>query len=209
MTIAEMHTLVDLLIDKANAPWFTPAEKDNFLNLAIQEYTKNKHMLFETDEKVREDLLTLVVSPYTVLATDTINLDTIGNFLFALRLEATITNACGTKTGIPVSPRQHDDFASLQRDPFNKASDDYPVYLQFEIGGARSMKVYSTTTPPDALNLTYLRTPAVVSITVPTNCDLPQHTHEEIVNLAVRKMLMTIDGFENYQFQINEINSQE
>ena len=31
MTIVEMHELCDLLIDKANAPWFNPAEKDKFI----------------------------------------------------------------------------------------------------------------------------------------------------------------------------------
>ena len=207
MTIAEMHTICDLLIDKANAPWFSPSEKDNFINLAINEYTKNKHALFEVDEKVREDLLTLVISPYIVNATDTINLDSILDFLFVLRLEADITNACGIHTGLPVPPRQQDDFSEGERDPFNKSADEYPIYLQFVEGGVRIIKVYSDTLPTQ-LRMTYLRQPVTVSITVPTNCDLPIHTHEEIVNLAVRKMLATIEGFENYQVQLNEINKQ-
>jgi len=37
---------------------------------------------------------------------------------------------------------------------------------------------------------------------------LPVHTHEEIINIAVRKMLFSIDK-ETYQLQINEILNQE
>ena len=37
MTIIEMHKLADLLIDKADAPWFTSEEKDMFINLAIKQ----------------------------------------------------------------------------------------------------------------------------------------------------------------------------
>lgn len=208
MTIAEMHTRADLLIDKANAPWFTPVEKDDFLNQAIEEYVNKKHKAFETDEKVREDLLSLVVSPYVAATTDTIDLDSITDFLFVLRLEADITDNCGTKTKIPVAPRQHDDFSESERDPFNKSSNQYPVYLQFVETGVRVIKVYSDNTP-DELRMTYLRKPAVVNITTPTDCDLPEHTHKDIVNLAVRKMLFTVEGFDNYQVQLNEIENQE
>jgi len=207
MTIAEMHTRIDLLIDKANSEWFTSDEKDEFLNMAIQEYVKNKHRAFETDEKVREDLLTLVISPYEVFTTNIIDLDAIGNFLFALRLEADIDGTCGPLTGVPVPPRQQDDFSESERDPFNKSSDKYPVYLQSDSGGARTVTVYSDTTP-SVLRLTYLRQPATVSITVPTDCDLPIHTHDEICNLAVRKMFANIESFEDYQAQMNEINNQ-
>lgn len=208
MTIAEMHTRLDLLIDKANSVWFNPTEKDEFLNMAIMEYVKNKHRAFETNEKVREDLLTLVISSYDVFTTDTIDLDAIGDFLFALRLEADINATCGPLTGVPVPPRQQDDFSESERDPFNKASDKYPVYLQSDSAGARTITVYSDTLP-DALRLTYLREPAIVSITVPTDCDLPVHTHDEICNLAARKMFGNIEGFESYQAQMNEINNHE
>lgn len=208
MTIAEMHDLCDLLIDKANGVWFSPLEKDRFINLAIDEYVKNKHKLFEVDEKVREDLLSLVISPFIVNATDTINLEVVPNFLFVLRVEADITGTCGALTGLPVSPRQQDDFSESERDPFNKSTDKYPVYLQFVEAGNRIIKAYSDTVPLQ-MRMTYLREPVEVNIVTPTNCDLPEHTHDEIVNLAVRKMMATIEGFQNYQAQLNEIDNQE
>jgi len=208
MTIAEMHILADLLIDKADAEWFNPIEKDRFINLAINEYTKTKYAVFETNEKVREDLLTLVSSPYVVLADNTINLEVVPNFLFALRVEVDIDSDCGFKRGIPVTPMQQDDFSESQRDPFNRATDSYPQYLQFVETGNRIIRVYSDNTP-DEIRLTYLNQPTAVDFGTGTDSNLPAHTHEEIVNLAVRKMLATIESFEDYQVQLNEINNQE
>lgn len=106
MTIAETHTYIDIRLDKANAAWFTPAEKDNFIIQAVNEYVKVKHKLFETNEKVREDLLTLVSEPFVVAASSTIDLDAVPDFLFVLRLEADIDSECGFLTGVPVTPMQ-------------------------------------------------------------------------------------------------------
>jgi len=211
VTIAEMQDLADLLIDKANAPWFSPEEKDRFINLAINEYVKNKHKAFETGEKVREDLLTLVSAPHVVNSTDIVNLEVVAlsDFLFVLRVEADITNSCGTKTGIPVKPAQQDDFAESRKDPFNKPDDGHPVYLQStNVANERIITVYSDTVP-DEIRMVYLKQPVEVDFNTGTDSDLPDHTHEEIVNLAVRKMLGTIEGFENYQVQLNEIDKQE
>ena len=208
MTILEMHDLADLLIDKANAPWFSPAEKDSFINLGINEYVKNKYRAFEIDEKVREDLLTLVSEVFVVNSTDIINLEIVPNFLFALRLEMDVNSDCGLLTGVPITPMQQDDFSESQRDPFNEATDKYPQYLQNVQGGNRTIQVYSNNTPTE-IRMIYLRQPVTVDISVPTDSDLPAHTHEEIVNLTVRKMLATIEGFQNYQLQLNEINKQE
>ena len=46
MNIIEMHTLCDLLIDKADAPWFTAEEKDEFIDLAQIEYLDNNYRFF-------------------------------------------------------------------------------------------------------------------------------------------------------------------
>ena len=53
----------------------------------------------------------------------------------------------------------------------------------------------------------YLKRPEDVNIIIPTDCELPVSTHEEIVNIAVRKMMMTIED-QNYQVQMNEIQQQ-
>ena len=40
------------------------------------------------------------------------------------------------------------------------------------------------------------------------NSELPVFVHEEIVNIAVRKMLQDIQDIEGYQLKVGEINNQ-
>lgn len=202
-----MHTLIDLLLDKADAPWFNPSEKDRYLNLAQIEFVETRYMQFEAIEKRREELLPLVKnSPY--VGVDLINLNTITDFLYVLSIQAYMIDSC-VSTGLriePVHPIQLDDFAGSQGDPFNKTSDNNVGYTQFNNGTNDIIQIHSDTIPSN-INLFYLKRPIDVSITVPTNSELPVSTHEELVNIAVRKMMMTIQD-PNYQVQMNEIQQQ-
>ena len=207
MTIAQMHTLCDLLLDKADSPWFNPTEKDLFLNLAQIEFVETRYMQFESIEKRRAELLPLVTkADYNSLSI--INLDLVVNFLYVLSVRALMTDTCST-SGVrltPVAPIQLDDFAGMQQDPFNKFSDSNVGYTQFNNGTNNIIEIHSETVP-NQIQLAYLKRPIDVSITVPTNSELPDSTHEEIVNIAVRKMMMTVQD-PNYQVQLNEIQQQ-
>ena len=208
MTIAEMHNTIDLLLDKADAPWFNPTEKDDYINLAQIEFVETRYAQFEAIEKRREELLPLV-RKISYSGINIINLTAISEFLYVLSLQAYVNDTC-KPTGVriePVHPIQLDDFAGAERDPFNKTTDDNVGYTQYNDGaGANTLEVHSTTVP-NSIDLFYLKRPVDVSITVPTNCELPVSTHEEIVNIAVRKMMMTIQD-QNYQVQMNEIQQQ-
>jgi hypothetical protein len=214
MTIIEMHDRIDLLMDKADAPWFNSTEKDDWINQATLEFVFNKHAEFEFNEKRREDLLTLVRT-FVNTNTSTIATNTITpEFLFALNLSGDFDdNACGLPLkGEPIRPLQLDDYKSLMRDPFNKPTDENPSYIQRNNGTDNLIEVLSDTTPT-RLELNYLKYPVAVfrDVAVPTNnvdSDLPAHTHDEIVNIAVRKMLANIESA-NYQVQIAETVNQE
>tara|TARA_R110002012_G_scaffold224192_2_gene396208 strand:- start:688 stop:1320 length:633 start_codon:yes stop_codon:yes gene_type:complete len=208
MTIAEMHSTIDLLLDKADAPWFNPTEKDNYLNLAQIEFVETRYTQFEAIEKRREELLPLV-KKVTYTGVNIINLTSISEFLYVLSLQAYITDSCvptGTRIE-PIHPIQLDDFAGAERDPWNKTTDENIGYTQYNDGaGNNTLEVHSTNVP-SSVDMFYLKRPVDVSITVPTNSELPVSTHEEIVNIAVRKMMMTIQD-QNYQVQMNEIQQQ-
>ena len=60
MDIIQMHKLADLLIDKADAPWFTSEEKDMFINLAMKQIVDVNYREFEKNEEARAKLNTLV-----------------------------------------------------------------------------------------------------------------------------------------------------
>lgn len=56
--------------------------------------------------------------------------------------------------------------------------------------------------------LKYLRKPAVVDIGTPTDCDLPEHTHREIVLLAVKILIENIES-PRYQSTSIELTQNE
>lgn len=62
----------------------------------------------------------------------------------------------------------------------------------------------------DMYYLTYIREPATVDVdsTPAVDCDLPEHTHEEIVNITVNMMLENIEQ-PRYQSHSNEIATME
>lgn len=212
MTIIEMHKLADLLIDKANAPWFTSEEKDMFINLAMKQVVDVNYREFEKDEEARAKLNTIVRTT-NLGAVAQVNLTAITDFRYTLALKGTTPDSCGNLVSRKISPVQWDDEAGNQNDPFNKNSDTNLGYVQENIVGTGNvLRILSDTTPTD-VTLVYLKTPVdVLNDTVTPanniNCELPDSVHEEVVNLAVRKMLGTVESQVQYQIQANEIASE-
>ena len=56
MTLVEAYDYIDLLLDKADQPYFTNAEKDNFLELALTEFINDYYERAGEDEDVRMSL---------------------------------------------------------------------------------------------------------------------------------------------------------
>ena len=84
---------------------------------------------------------------------------------------------------------QHDDIFAMISDPFNKTKYSSPLTVM------RGDKIDVFTDDlfiADKIRLTYIRKPAMVSLGQFVNCDLPDHTHEEIVMLAVGSILEAI-----------------
>lgn len=205
MTFQQMHEKIDAFMDKSDLPWFNSEEKDIFLQTAANEYVKKIHSEFEVTEKRREDIRPLIKiinggGSSVAIPTD---------YMFALSLKGTfrVTDKCGIirDAKVPIKPAQHDDINKMKNDPFNKPTNEHPLYTST----STSLEIESESTPSN-WTLTYIKLPIPVDGTnSPTGVlDLPEYTHDEIVNLAVRKMLMSIEH-PNYQVQINEINNQE
>jgi hypothetical protein len=210
MNIVEMHTLCDLLLDKANSPWFSSEEKDSFLNLAHEEFVQNNYELFELDERIRKYLLPLVRRQIGT-NTSTINLDSIKDYMYTLNLMGQFKKVCGTGTELQkVSPLQLDDEGENEKDPFNKSADDNPLYTEENTGANNVILIMSDNTPASFI-LKYLKVPRQVfnDEDNPANnidSEMPIFTHEDIVNIAVRKMMATTEQQINYQLQSNEIS---
>jgi hypothetical protein len=215
MTIIEMHALCDLLIDKADAPWFSPVEKDNFIDLAQIEYLDNSYRFFELNEEIREKLLPLVRSTSFAGPVPSIDLSALiatDNFRYILSLRGDLTDDCGVLHTRAIPPIQLDDEVDNQEDPFNKNDDENPGYTQ-ENNGTSNLVLFVSTTNPVSIILKFLKTPVDVFNDVNNplnnvNCELSDSSHEEIVNIAVRKMLGTVQDQLQYQIQSQEAQIQ-
>ena len=209
MTFQQMHDLVDTMLDKAQTAYFEPAEKDVFLNLAQNELVKAKYKLFEVNEKRREDLLPLVRQHNFV--NNVLNLDAVTDFFLILSVRGDF-DICGQQQTVALKPRKFDEIYRTSDDPFNKVDDEHPGYVQYfnSALGFNSLEVRPATAVISNGEMMYLKRPAVIDgENTPGNSpDLPEHMHEEIVNVAVRKILLTIES-QTYEGQVGEISVME
>lgn len=205
MTITQMHELCDLLIDKANAPWFNPTEKDLFINLAQVEYLDKKYKLFEINEEIREKLLPLVKTTTLTGSLTQFNLTSITDFRYILGVRGIFPDGCGGFQTASIKPVQLDDEVDTQKDPFNKANDFFPQYIQ-ENDGINDLGVILSDNPATSITIKYLKTPIPVNINTSTDSELSPSSHEEIVYLAVQKMLGNVQDQFGYQVMGVETN---
>lgn len=84
---------------------------------------------------------------------------------------------------------QHDDIYTLLQDPFNKTTFKSPMYTAKE----NYVEIYTDDTfIVDSIRFTYLKNPQEVDAGNNIDCDLPNHTHQEIVDMTVATILEAI-----------------
>jgi len=84
---------------------------------------------------------------------------------------------------------QQDDIYTLLEDPFNTTKWEKPLFT------VRDNKLDFYTNDifiiPE-VKLTYIRKPAEISLSLQVSCELPEHSHREIVDMAVSSILESI-----------------
>jgi len=232
MTIQEMHTQLNLRSQKINSNAFDnflPEERDEYLNLAITRFIKNRLQPesnyigegFEESQKRIDDLRTLVKKDETLSPQQANGNAGVGNtfvdrgqfpddynYLISVRckvdyardgisfsLSSGKRDADGNegtdyKTEIvQAKVVQSDDVYELLRDPFNKSRVREPICDINESG----IDAYTDDTfIVDSIIINYLKKPVSVSLSTSTDSDLPEHTHDEIVDMATELMLSDI-----------------
>jgi len=93
----------------------------------------------------------------------------------------------------------------LLDDPFNSTSERSLLYTIQET----FLDLYTNFSfIPNSVQIKYIRKPAEISKRFGVGCELPEHTHHEIVEMAVKSIL---EGFESprYQTQSREVLESE
>lgn len=210
-------------LDSSSIPDFLPEQVDYFLNEATNRFVKTRYSGnneartgFEQDQKRTEDTKTLVLTEFPALTSVTTetntykaNLSTLytneamsvlgtSKYWFFLRCRARVVKTGCTSTYVKVLLYQQDDLDEVLTDPFKKPELDALVGY-FETGNLYIVTPSGTTL--DKVKLTYLRKPIEVKYgsvyptpTADVDFDLPEHTHKEIIQLAVVIALENIES---------------
>lgn len=226
MTIQEFHIGFDIELDKTldfEYPYISPEKKDYWLNKAQERFIKSRafgnnlfRTSFEESEKRIDDLRIIVKT------SSPINTTNIGNnfftalpedYLYLFRHRCNIIKTdCETPQLVAGIQATNDEINILLKDPFWEPIPDEPL---FYIEG--SSLVYETEgnfTVQSSI-LTYIRKYAqmqygsqYISPIADVDCELADHTHHEILDIAIAMVLENIES-PRYQTNLNELTKIE
>lgn len=230
MTAAEMHTAFKFGMDKfdsLNYPNFLPAEIDLLLNQAQDTFikqrygvTNTKKQSFEETQKRTEDIKNVVVRATIVPAANASdNINSNSRFVTLptdhwLIIQELTGLSCPDCHGDQVVDRayteaiQHNDYSKLISNPFGKPNPEKVLRL---MENGRVELIPPTTCTITNYYLTYIKKPVRISNTsVPiVNCELSEHTHQEIVNQAITIALEGIEARRTQTFNPIIKNTEE
>ena len=224
MTILEAHREFKFRLDKMDALNYQnnlPEEIDLVLNNAQERFIKQrygvnniKRQSFEETQKRTEDLKNVTINAVlTPLAYASDNIDLNARFLtlptnhwFTVQERCNITcTICGSSVTnlVEVIPTSHSEFSKVIKDPFKQPTETKVLRLM----EAGRVELISSCTIVD-YRMRYVKQPTPVSITTNTTFELSEHTHSEIVDLAVSIALEGIEGKRTQSFNplINNTN---
>ena len=109
---------------------------------------------------------------------------------------------------VTVKPITHDRYNKIIDDPFNKPTPTTVYRLDFS--GGRVELISSPGNSGIGIStyvLRYIKTPTDVSLTDSTDCILSEHTHKEIVKMAVVEALENVEQprYQTSKIELNEI----
>tara|TARA_R110002012_G_scaffold247367_1_gene423044 strand:+ start:55 stop:657 length:603 start_codon:yes stop_codon:yes gene_type:complete len=197
MTYTQAFLHIDDLLDKTGTAYFIDDEKKRFLDLAVLEYTSYMINNLESDAEAMEKISPLVVTSNALTQTSgTITLPTTTPLYHILRAY--------TATGdYDVNIMSHNEYGSSKNDPFHKPDASHPVGILR--GG--NLDIVGTT---ENIIVQYIKNPTLTTVTgfaassalggYDINC------HNEILNIAVRKMMLSVED-PRYQPQVNELSA--
>jgi len=112
---------------------------------------------------------------------------------------------------MPIKYVQHDDIHAMLRDPFNRPT----MFTTLGLFTSKRLELFSisdsagsASSIPDSVKIKYLRSPKPISLGNNIDCELPQHTHEEIVEMTISSLLEEFSD-PRYKTHMNELNKNE
>ena len=190
MTVDNAVLRVRNIIDSETTAYFSDDELKEFIKMSVDEFIQQYYMAFETTQDSRDKLQDLVISKnQTFIDGTSVVVGTMdGEDTYGRLLSAYVKS----NPNVNVKVIQISDISAYLNDPFNKADSSNPV-IYFKGGNIHSIGFSTSTT----VVLTYLQYTTDIT-------DLNATTHEEVCQIAARKVLATL-GDPRYQAIQTEI----
>ncbi len=234
MTVSELHLAFKVYYDSVDTqgyPGFEPEEIDLYLNKAQLRFIKQryggnnvKRTSFEATQKRIEDLRTIVVTNtvQTVAATSDPNVfsytlpdgtGTDPKYLFMVSAKIYVNkDECGVV--IPdggtrvVKQKQvtHDRLEEWLDDPFHQPNYDEALII-FE--GDKILIYTGGLYDVTGFSISYIKYPDTIDLATNVTSNLPDHTHDEIVDSAVRLCKASVENTNRLNIESQTINEQE
>lgn len=197
--------------------WTLREAEELFIKLIAEPRVRNQHG-FEVNQRSIDDIRSIVVPDYSIpVVAGVIALPT--DYKFFVKAEATISKGKCTGIKARLHIRQHDDM--FEESPFDNSSFEWrTVNGVFNQDGIKIFTDGSFNV--DSVSITYIRNPKLMhnaedfkagTYTLPSgvvltgieNCELPIHTHREIVDIAVMLASSEINT-SDLQVKLNKLN---
>jgi hypothetical protein len=217
-------------MDNLNYPNFLPEEIDLLLNQAQERFVKQRYGItntkrtsFEETQKRTDDLKELIRDIVLNGAVSNIsNISPQARFFtlptdYWFTIQERVEQSCDKcndhvvyltdeETGLitqynvkyaEVRPTQHLEFDKTIKDAFKRPDYDKVLRLMYT---DKAELVTATYCNVVNYKLRYIKKPVSISLTTPTNCELSDHTHQEIVDSAIVIALEGIEAKRNNTF---------
>lgn len=229
MTVQELHYAVDQGLQKVGSyayDNFLPDEIDYWLNRAQERFVKqrafvegdSKGLGFAGSQKRLDDLREILYINYTddvaaAAGAESQQYDLPVDYMFLVNLRARIyRNRCkpadtsGPLFTVPVRIVNNAEIFFLQQDPFARSQIDTPLATlsQADITVFQDNESFIL----EGISLDYIRTPQEIDLQLNQTSELADHTHQEIVDIAVKNILEAIES-PRYQSSFNELTKTE
>jgi len=216
MTISEMHTGFKVELDKTSSltlPAFEPEEIDYWLNLSQKKFVEERVNIYNQStaqrvvlNKIQDDIRPLFT--YETIAVANNFEDLVADYWFLLDAYIDITKTLEDGTSVTDQKVPCDILNELElknyiTTPTHKPYFDNPKFvLPTDVSDNFNITVDAFTSLGTDVYLFFVRKPVEVNITTVVSCELPEHTHHNIVNLAAQLAFMGLNG----QIDVNSEN---
>lgn len=219
MNISEMHIGVKLGLDKTSSlelPSFLDEELDYWINVAIQAFVNERiNVIRHKSIQSNVDISTKLVDAYEGIRTLIKNSPVIDNVtgtlptdLYSL-LEVYAYVDRLLEDGTSVGSTEYQCKLISEAESFRyKETNGHKPYFLYPVYYVNSYNSHYLKVLVDSFStllevkVSYVKNPAVVSLSSTVDCDLPEFTHQKIVDLTV---ILLLENIESQRFATNSV----